>query len=460
MKPHELLREIVIKNGSKLCSNRNRCKAIISDTFKNSYGREKNLLYVAINEGVVDELITNSNDIKINAPRFVDKLVQEQGIQKIHAQWAVYAWGYAICAISDSVLIQIEEKLSENCAKSQLKKQLTNSTISSGTKSVVNTQVVTSSQFPTNSISQPVSSSQIFTDVTLIHTLKGHSGKITSVAITPDGKYIVSGSSDHQIKMWDLVSGLNIKSFNVKDWVDAIAISPNGKYVFAGCFDKTIKILDLTFGDIVATLKGHTGWITSIYAIVISPDGRYAISGSGDNTIKIWDIITKQCIKTLDSGGGYTGDVRSLGISPDGRLIVSGHYNHFIKLWNLVTNECINTLEIHSRAVYAVKFSPDGRIVISGSGDKTLKIWDIIANQVRTMIGHKDSVLSVAISPDGNTLISGSADKTLKIWNISTEKCIKTLEGHSDKVLSVAISPDGRTIVSGSKDKTIKVWSL
>jgi len=128
MQPHELLKEIMANNGLKLCSNRPRCKAIISDTFKNSHGREKNILYIVLDEGIIDELINNSNNIKLNAPRFINKLVKEYGIQKILARWAVCAWAYSLGATIDVELLQIEEKLPEINKHHQIeKKSVTNS---------------------------------------------------------------------------------------------------------------------------------------------------------------------------------------------------------------------------------------------------------------------------------------------------------------------------------------------
>jgi len=251
------------------------------------------------------------------------------------------------------------------------------------------------------------------TDFTLAQTLSGHIDVVWSVAISPDGRTLASGSSDNTIKIWNLATG-----------------------------------------ELIRTLSGHSN---SVRSVAISPDGRTLSSGSRDKTIKIWNLATGELIRTLSS---HSDRVRSVAISPDGRTLASGSDDKTIKIWNIATGELIRTLSGHSHWVNSVAISPDGRTLASGS-DETIKIWNLATGElIRTLSGYSDWVNSVAISPDGKTLASGSDDKTIKIWNLATGQLIRTLSGHSDWVGSVAISPDGRTLVSGSDDKTIKIWRV
>ncbi len=112
MKPHELLKEIIVQNQSELCYDRPLFKVIIYVTFMNSNYREKNVLNLVLDEGIVDEFINSPDNIEIDAPRFIDNLVHEYGIQKDLAQWAVYAWAYSLGATIDMELLQIDENLS------------------------------------------------------------------------------------------------------------------------------------------------------------------------------------------------------------------------------------------------------------------------------------------------------------------------------------------------------------
>ena len=293
-------------------------------------------------------------------------------------------------------------------------------------------------------------------NVSLVKSLTGHSDYVWSVAISPDGQTLVSGSDDNTIKIWNLATGNLIRTLSGHSgWVKSVVISPDGQTLVSGSDDNTIKIWNLATGNLIRTLSGHSGWVKSV---VISPDGQTLVSGSDDNTIKIWNLATGNLIRTLSGHSLY---VNSVAISPDGQTLVSGSADSTIKIWNLATGNLIRTLSGHSYQVWSVAISPDGQTLVSGSDDNTIKIWNLATgNLIRTLSGHSGWVKSVVISPDGQTLVSGSDDNTIKIWNLATGNLIRTLSGHSDNVLSVAISPDGQTLVSGSRDKTIKIWRV
>ncbi|BAZ20277.1 protein kinase [Kalymmatonema gypsitolerans NIES-4073] len=303
--------------------------------------------------------------------------------------------------------------------------------------------------FPTNPISVIASKDS---DVFLKRTLTGHSDWIYSVAISPDGKTLASGSYDKTIKLWNLATAEQIRTLTGhSDRVVSVAISPDGKTLASGSSDNTMKLWNLATGEEIRTLSG-------VFRVAISPDGKTLASGSGDNTIKLWNLATGEQIRTLT---GHSDSIYSVAISPDGKTLASGSLDKTIKLWDLATGEQIRTLTGHSYLVYSVAISPDGKTLASGSGDNTIKLWNLATGEkIRTLTGHSRSVSSLAFSPDGKTLASGNDDKTIKLWNLATGEQIRTLSGHSEQVSSVAISPGGKTLVSGSADNTIKIWRL
>ena len=126
---------------------------------------------------------------------------------------------------------------------------------------------------------------------------KGHTSWINSIAISPDGKYIVSGSWDKTIKIWDFKTAECLNTLEGQNSVSSIAISPDGKYIVSGSDDGIIKILDFRTLECLNTLEGHKD---SVNSIAISPDGKYIVSGSWDDTIKIWDFKTFEYIYTID----------------------------------------------------------------------------------------------------------------------------------------------------------------
>ncbi|MBQ2376397.1 MAG: PEGA domain-containing protein [Bacteroidales bacterium] len=258
------------------------------------------------------------------------------------------------------------------------------------------------------------------------------------------------------VKNVNLTEYKNLKTLNGdSDWVNSVAYSPDGTKIISGSYDNTIKIWDANTGQCLKTLEGHSNWV---YSVAYSPDGTKIISGSLGGIIKIWNANTGQCLKTLK---GHPECVFSVAYSPDGTKIISGSVDPTIKIWDANTGQCLKTLEGHSYWVNSVAYSPDGTKIVSGSTDETIKIWDANTGQcLKTLEGHSDDVTSVAYSLDGTKIISGSYDKTIKIWDANTGQCLQTLEGHSDYVRSVSYSPDGTKIISGSYDKTIKIWGI
>jgi|GEM_PF-1297353 len=238
--------------------------------------------------------------------------------------------------------------------------------------------------------------------------------------------------------------------------VNSVAFSPDGTTLASGSWDTTIKLWNVATGGLLRTLTGHTGYV---YSVAFSPDGTTLASGSEDNTIKLWNVATGGLLRTLT---GHTSYVDSVAFSPDGATLASGECeDNTIKLWNVATGGLLRTLTGHTGYVNSVAFSPDGTTLASGSSDNTIKLWNVATGGLlRTIIGHTSYVSPVAFSPDGTTLASGSWDSTIKLWNVATGGLLRTLTGHISIVNSVAFSPDGATLASGSSDNTIKLWDV
>ncbi len=310
-----------------------------------------------------------------------------------------------------------------------------------------------------------------------VHTLSGHSSFVNSLAISPDGKILASGSWDKTIKIWNLETGEFIGTLTGhSDRVNSVAISGDGKMLASGSSDETIKFWNLHSGELLFTFPGHSMEVNSV---AISPNGQViASSGGADNTIKLWNLRTGELLRTFR---GHSDNVNAVVFSPDGKILASGSSDATSKVWDVESGKLLRTLSGLNVGVNSVAIGSDGQILASVSNDYTIKLRNLHTGSLLRILnsnsGREKGLLSlemneglhilqnyvsrgdsVAISRDGLTLASGCDDNTIKIWNLLTGELLSSLQGHLGTVYSVAIAPSGNILVSGSADETIKIW--
>ena len=304
--------------------------------------------------------------------------------------------------------------------------------------------------------------------------LRGHEGAISAVAISPDSRWLVTGSGVGTARVWDLhaadVAASVVALRGHEGAISAVVISPDGRWLITGSWDNTARVWDLHTPDVAASavvLQGHEG---AISAVAISPDSRWLVTGSDDRTARVWDLHAADVAASAVVLRGHGGAIRAVAISPDGRWLVTGSSDNTARVWDLhaadVDKRAV-VLREHEDSISAVAISPDGRWLITGSWDGTARMWDLhaadVAARAIALRGHEGAIRAVAISSDGHWLVTGSTNGTARVWDlhaVDVATSAVALHGHEDIIRAVAISPDGRWLATGSQDNTTRVWNL
>ena len=219
-------------------------------------------------------------------------------------------------------------------------------------------------------------------------TLEGHTDYVWSVAFSPNGKMLASGSWDQTVRLWNVNTGRLLHTLTGHtNEVLSVAFSPDGKTLASASWDGTIRLWNPNNGKLKRTLTGHAGGVASV---VFSPDGQTLASSSRDRTIRLWNPNNGKLKKTLT---GYTDWINPVAFSPDGQHLACGRYNT-IRLWNIQTGEYKNISEGHTGHILSVVFSPDGTTLASSGEDNTVRLWDVqtLLEQTPTLERDPDKI--------------------------------------------------------------------
>jgi WD40 repeat protein len=328
-------------------------------------------------------------------------------------------------------------------------------------------------------------------------SLRGHNAAVWSVAFSPDGKKIASGSQDGTVILWDISPSL----LGHTKVVRSVAFSPDSKTLASASEDKKIVFWD------VKTRQPQSAFLESsenINCMTFSPDGELIASGGGDDVVTLWNVRTRQ--KVGSPLQGLKEAVMSVAFSPDGKMVAAGGVNGAIGLWDTTTHkllqplpkehkECVWAISFSSKGLLAssdrrgniilwdisagksidriekhltgeiqtIKFSPDGDLLVAGSHGRTIYFFDVSSRRAKLLkavvTGQLGPVLSLAFIPDGKTLASGSIDGTVAFWDVTSYQQLgRPMIRHTDSVWSVSFSPDGRYMASGSADASVFLW--
>jgi WD40 repeat protein/transcriptional regulator with XRE-family HTH domain len=292
---------------------------------------------------------------------------------------------------------------------------------------------------------------------TLHRVWQAHAGMVWSLAFSPDGRALATGSHDGSIKLWDLESGSLLWTGWHTNNINRVAFAPDGSLLASSGTDASVRLWDPQQGTHLATLQ-HPD---PVCAIAWSPDGRLFATGDIKGCIRLWDMPKGQpatCIATI---AGHTDWVIALAFAPDGSVLASASWDLAVKLWEVAGGHLRQTFTGHTDRIQSMVWSPDGHTLASSSRDTTIRLWDVEQGRARvTLQGHTAEVYSLAFTPKSHRLLSGSDDGSLRLWDVASGQCVRVMQGYTASLLDIDWSPDGRQLASGGTDMLVTIWNV
>lgn len=291
-----------------------------------------------------------------------------------------------------------------------------------------------------------------------IAELAEQSDYVESAVFSPDERFVVtvSRTKNYTARLWNVEEGRAIAEFNLGDanLVTSVHLSPDGRFIVTTSYDQTAAVWEVSTGKRVSQLRGHT---YTVWDAAFSPDGKFVVTASEDKTARVWDAMTGQSIVELRGDtyplGGAAFSQDSKFVATTGGCGLYGGCDNTVRIWDIWELGIWPLSSVTNKAV-----SPDGRFVAAMDNLTNVSIKEIGTGKTIILHGHTDYVNTVVFSPDGKFIVSASGDGTARVWEASTGREVFILRGHTNSVLTAIFSPDGKQILTGSEDGTARVW--
>jgi WD40 repeat protein len=309
-----------------------------------------------------------------------------------------------------------------------------------------------------------------------VRLLVGHTNEINRILVTPDGKNLISASSDHTVKYWNLLN----------DQGEPGSVVLNDGFVPRGVVEKVEKVpippppikVKVVLQKPIHNLTNHKEWVLGLTQ---TPDGKTLVTGDDKGVIIVWDLPAAKELRRWQA----TQWIRSLGISPDGKTVAASQHTPFIRfktgledyvphfhLWDAESGRSkLDLSKEIKEGMSSVAFSPDGKWLAAGHGNtqtekdqgKIFLIDPTTGKKIRELAGHPVGTNDLAFHPDGKHLFSCGRDQQIKIWALQDGKLVHEFGKFADRgvwINAISISLDGKLLAAADGAGHVLTYSL
>ncbi len=266
-------------------------------------------------------------------------------------------------------------------------------------------------------------------------TLKGHQATVDCVAFSRDGKRLASGGQDGQVKIWNSAKAELIKTLRVdSDAVWSLAFTPDGKYLMTGSVN-IVQFWDADSWQMWTNFPGELAVLsrTGTFLATAASSPFYYEAASG---VKFWNWRTGELLRSFDQSA------RALALSSDGSRLAIAGTNNVIEIWDTASGKAVREYPTKN-PVWSLNFSPDDRQLLSTGWSSEASLWNLAGQSAPQIIsGHQLHVWSAVYSADGATIATTSSDQTVRLWDATTLKPKSVLLGHENEAWCAAFSPE------------------
>lgn len=286
--------------------------------------------------------------------------------------------------------------------------------------------------------------------------LKGHEQWINTIAFSPDGTRIASGSSDNTVRVWDLIEMKELEVFaKHQGKVLSVAFSPDGTLVASGGADEKIILWSLTDGESMRTIDGLQAPVSQVG---FSADG-FLVGGQSGSAVRVWDVETGDKITTRSR---HEFECKSMAFSPGGPYMALGGIDAVVELWDNDQRMEKDSFMAAMRtgSIISLAFTSDGEYLAAGSTNRTVNIWNAYnGRRLYSFRGRGSGEYMVTFMPGDRVLAAWGRSKIVDFWDISSGRDMPNLEA-KEWIIAFAFSPDAQYAASAGADKCITIYRV